>query len=357
MSSRGNLSALLIAIAALAVIAFVLFRPTGGAPIDTASPTMAASVAGSATVSGSASPEGLRPVRLLLGFQPDVQFAPFYLAQQAGYFRDAGLEVTIEYSDDVLRLVADGQAEVGVADATDVMIGRTSGIPITYVATLYKHFPVALIGSPDAVPEDPSGLAGLRIGTPGQFGSSWHALVALLDAGGLTPDDVTIREYPQFNQVEGLLNGDVDLITGFLANEPLRLRAQGFETAVLTVDDFAPLPGPGLVAGDELLASDPDLVHDVASAVVRAQEEISQDPERGVDAAVAEVPAIGEDRATATAVLEATIEAWDPPVSGGVVRDVWDAGHETLRRLGFIDGSVPVEDMYDLRVMGMVDSL
>ena len=38
---------------------------------------------------------------------------------------------------------------------------------------------------------------------------------------------MTIREYPQFNQVEGLLNGDVDLITGFRANEPLRLEAQG----------------------------------------------------------------------------------------------------------------------------------
>ena len=56
-------------------------------------------------------------MKLLLGFQPDVQFAPFYLAQQAGYFRDAGLDVTIAYSDDVLRLVADGQAQVGVADA------------------------------------------------------------------------------------------------------------------------------------------------------------------------------------------------------------------------------------------------
>ena len=205
----------------------------------------------------SGSQAGLRPVTLLLGFQPDVQFAPFYLAQQDGLFADAGLDVTIEHSDDVIRLVADGQSEFGVADATDVMIARTSGIPIKYVSTLYGHFPVALIGAPETLPAEPSGLAGLRIGTPGRFGSSWHALLALLDAGGLTEDDVTIREYPQFNQVEGLLNGDVDLITGFRANEPLRLEAQGFEVALMTVDDFAPLPGPGIVVGDELLGADP----------------------------------------------------------------------------------------------------
>ena len=33
-----------------------------------------------------------------LGFRPDVQFAPFYLAQQEGFFPDAGLEVTIEHA-------------------------------------------------------------------------------------------------------------------------------------------------------------------------------------------------------------------------------------------------------------------
>lgn len=307
------------------------------------------SVAPSTGPSGSEA--GLRPVTLLLGFQPDVQFAPFYLAQQDGLFADAGLDVTIEYSDDVIRLVADGQSEFGVADATDVMIGRTAGIPIKYVATLYGHFPVALIGAPATVPAEPSGLAGLRIGTPGRFGSSWHALLALLDAGGLTEDDVTIREYPQFNQVEGLLNGDVDLITGFTANEPLRLEAQGFDVALMTVDDFAPLPGPGIVAGDELLTADPETVHGFASAVVAAQEQIAADPERGVEAAIVEVPAIADDRETALAVLEATVEAWDPPVTGQIAQDVWQMGYGTMQRLGFIDGSVPVEEMYDAAVM------
>jgi NitT/TauT family transport system substrate-binding protein len=288
----------------------------------------------------------LRPVTLLLGFQPDVQFAPFYLAQQEGYFADAGLDVTIEHSDDVIRLVANGQSEFGVADATDVMIARTSGIPIKYVSTLYGHFPVALIGAPGTVPAEPSGLAGLRIGTPGRFGSSWHALLALLDAGGLTENDVTIREYPQFNQVEGLLNGDVDLITGFTANEPLRLEAQGYETTRMTVDEFAPLPGPGIVVGDGLLEADIEIVGSFAGAVGAAQTAIADDLQLGLDAAIAEVPAIAEDPGTAEDVLAATVEAWGSPVSV-LDTEVWDVGYDTMRRLGFIDGSVPVEEMYD----------
>ena len=288
----------------------------------------------------------LRPVTLLLGFRPDVQFAPFYLAQQAGYFADAGLDVTIEFKDsaDLMRLVADGQAEFGVADATDVMVSRTSGIPVKYISTLYDHFPVALIGPAGSVPTDPAQLAGLRIGTPGKFGSSWHALSALLDAGGLTPDDVTIREYQQFNQVDGLLNGDVDLITGFRNNEPLRLEAQGMSVDLLTVDEIAPLPGPGLITGEDLLATDSALAADFIRAIVRALTAITADPKVGLDAAVAAVPAIGEDRETALAVLTATVELWS--LRGSIDTAVWSAGYDTLLRLGFIDGSVPLDEMF-----------
>lgn len=346
----------LAAAAALVVLAVVLLAiPLLNADDE---PTGSQSPRPSTASHGSAAPSAtgeLRQVRLLLGFRPDVQFAPFYLAQQAGYFAEAGLEVTIEHSDDVLRLVADGQAEFGVADATDLMIARTAGIPATYVATLYNHFPVALIGSPDYVPSSPSELAGLRIGTPGRFGSSWHALLALLDAGGLSLDDVTIREYPAFNQVEGLLNGDVDVITGFRVNEPLRLEAQGFDAELLTVDDLVPLPGPGIVVGDELLDADVDLAQRFAMAVVHAQDVIAQDPQLGLDAAIEAVPAIGEDVETARAVLEASVEVWRGPAggsSGSILPEIWASGYETMRRLGFLDGSVPVEEMYDRRVTG-----
>jgi len=314
-----------------------------------------ACVPSGSTQDASAGPE-LRAVRLLLGFRPDVQFAPFYVAQREGFYADAGLEVTIEHKQapDVQRLVADGQAEFGVADATDVMIARTSGIPIRYVSVLYQSFPVALIGPDGSVPSDPAGLAGLRIGTPGAFGSSWHALLALLDAGGLSAEDVTVREYPQFNQVDGLTNGDVDLITGFRNNEPLRLEARGMAVELLTVDEVAPLPGPGVIVGDDLLASDPDLVRAFAEATARGQEAVIADPDLGFAAAEAEVPTIAEDPDTARAVLVATVELWagDGFDGGRITLALWETGFETMRRLGFIDGSVPVGEMVAPEVLG-----
>ena len=297
-----------------------------------------------------------RVVRLLLGYRPDVQFAPFYVAQQEGFYADAGLRVEIEHrqAPDVQRLVGSGEAEFGVADATDVMIGRTAGIPITYVSTLYQSFPVALIGEAGSVPTDPSGLDGLTVGTPGRFGSSWHALLALLEAGGLGEEDITIREYPQFNQVDGLSNGDVDLITGFRNNEPLRLRARDLEVELLTVDDIAPLPGPGVITGDDTLAADPELVRAFVEATAAAQRAVLDDPDLGFAAAEREVPEIGEDPDVARAVLEATIELWegDGFDEGAIDVPMWESAYATMERLGFIDGSVPLEEMIAPDVIG-----
>ena len=300
--------------------------------------------------------EPQRVVRLLLGFRPDVQFAPFYVAQQEGFYADAGLVVEIEHrqAPDVQRLVGSGEAEFGVADATDVMIGRTSGIPITYVSTLYQSFPVALIGEAGTVPSDPADLEGLRIGTPGRFGSSWHALLALLESGGLGEEDVTIREYPQFNQVDGLTNGDVDLVTGFRNNEPLRLEARGMTVDLLTVDDVVPLPGPGMITGDELLASDPELVRAFAEATAAAQRAVIEDPQLGFAAAQREVPEVAEDPEVARAVLDATIELWtgDGFHDGAIDVGLWEAAYPTMERLGFIDGSVPLDEMIAPEVLG-----
>lgn len=313
-------------------------------------PLIAVIVVGCSTLASPTPSVELRPIRLLLGFRPDVQFAPFYLAQQEGYFAKYGLEVSIEYKsgDDIARLVGDGQAEFGVMDATDVMISRTAGIPIKYVATVYRSFPVALIEPKGSVTTDPADLVGKRIGTPGEFGSSWHALLAVLDAGGLTADDVAIRTYPQFNQVEGLLNGDVDLITGFRNNEPLRLAAHGMETDLLTVEQIAPLPGPGVIVGDELFTSDPALHQGFVNALIEAMAVVSSDPQTGLDAAVVAVPSIAEDTETALAVLTATIPLWtlaDGGVSPLLDPDLWQSGYDTMRRLGFIDGSVPLAEM------------
>ena len=129
-----------------------------------------------------------------LGYIPSVQFAPFYYADQQGYYKDAGLSVSFEnkIDPDLVTLVGQGGLDLGVADGTSVIPAVSQGIPIKYVATIYGTFPSIVFAKSTSGIKAAADLKGKKIGIPGKYGSSWIMLQALLDSAGLKPSDATI---------------------------------------------------------------------------------------------------------------------------------------------------------------------
>jgi NitT/TauT family transport system substrate-binding protein len=301
--------------------------------------------------SGSARPSGATgpSLRVGLGFIPSVQFAQFYLAQQAGYYREAGLEVTFEnrIDPDLITLVGQGALDLGVADGTSVIPAVSQGIPIRYVATIYGRFPSIVFAKASSGIETPADLAGKRIGIPGRFGSSWVMLQALLDSAGLAPEDATVVEYPDFGQGIAVQQDAVVAATGFANNEPVQLELEGIETVVLRVDDIIALPGPGLIAGTSTLNAKPNEITAFVGATLRAMEEIARDPEVGLEAAITAVPELATDRANQLAILEATIDTWRTSAGpfGAIDREGWEASIAYLTELGLVPNAVTVDDL------------
>ena len=299
---------------------------------------------GSPGASGSG---GLVPLTVGLGYVPNVQFAQFYLAQQAGYYRAAGLEVTFEnkIDPDLVTLVGQGSLDIGIADGTSVIPAVAQGIPIRYVTTIYARFPNVVYAKQSSGIASAADLKGRKLGTPGKFGSSWIMLQALLQSAGLTPSDLDIQLYRDFGQGIALAQGAVDAATGFVNNEPVLLELSGTKATVLTVDQVVPLPGNGLIAGTAALQSKRAALRAFVAATLRAMTEITADPEKGLDAAIAAVPDLGKtDRATQLAVLRATIATWSDAYTeahgpGSIDRGAWAT---TVRFMaGLPDSPIP----------------
>jgi NitT/TauT family transport system substrate-binding protein len=252
-------------------------------------------------------------LRIGLGYVPDVQFAQFYLADRAGYYRDAGLEVTFENKLDpeLITLVGQGAIDIGIADGTSVIPAVSQGIPVRYVFTVYADFPSIVFAKASSGIRTPADLAGKKIGIPGRFGSSWIQLQALLAGVGLTPNDVKIVPFPYYGQLAALEQGVVDAATGFVNNEPVQLELAGTPTVVLALPAAAQLPGNGLIAGQAALdGPKADAIRAFIAATRTAMDEITADPQKGLEAAIARVPDLGIDRPAQLAVLEATIATW-----------------------------------------------
>jgi NitT/TauT family transport system substrate-binding protein len=281
-----------------------------------------------------------------LGYIPSVQFAQFYRAQLRGYYQEAGLEITFQnqIDPDLITLLGQGTVDIGVADGTSVIPAVGQNIPVRYVATIYSKFPNVVVTSSDEGIEGAADLRGRSIGIPGRYGSSWIMLQALLASADMSPQDVDIREYPDFGQSVALKAGQIDAATGFANNEPVQLADQGFPAHVLTIDAITPLPGPGLAVGEKTLREKPNAVRAFVAATLRAMREIAENPEAGLEDAITAVPELADDRSLQLSILRATVETWKSPYTdqhglGAIDPAAWQTSLDFMR--GLPDSNIP----------------
>lgn len=339
-----------LAIVGLLIATLVAACSSGGA---TSSPSAGASASTSASVTPSAAPSAT-PTRLKvgLGYIPSVQFAQFYLALQAGYYAEAGLDVELQnkIDQDLIPLVGQGAIDVGIGDGTSIIPAVSQGIPVQYVATIYGQLPNIVFAKASSGIKTAADLKGRKIGVPGRYGSGWIALQILLGSANLTTDDVQIIEYPDFTQRAAVAQGAVDAATGFANNEPVQLELDGDPAVVLHIDDIIALPGPGLISGTGTLETKRDAVAAFVAATLRAMREIKADPKVGLDAAIKAVPELASARDAQAAILAATIATWEGPVQeqhglGALDLAGWQASIPYFESLGVVKKPVTVEDL------------
>jgi NitT/TauT family transport system substrate-binding protein len=321
--------------------------PSGALTVETA-PTTA--------LTTPSDPVALRPVAIGLPYRPDVQFAPFYVALQQGYYAAEGLDVELRYGDesDFIRLVAAGELDMTVASGEQVILAAGADIPVKYVGTWYHRFPVAVVSLEPL--EEPAQLVDRLIGLPAASGASATGLRALLHGAGM--DAMAVRtQIIGFEQAAALEAGRVGAAVGYIANEPLQLKARGHDVWTLEVADYFDLVANGLVVASTAIDTDAELVQALVSATLRGIADTLDDPDLAFEMVLRAVPEAGADDETRTvqrAVLDESIRLWQPPRGrevGHIEPEAWDASRSFM--LDTADPPIghvpPVEELIDSR--------
>lgn len=207
-------------------------------------------------------------VRIALDWTPNTNHTGLYVAQQQGWFRDAGLDVQfLPYNDTSPdTLVSSGSAEFGISFQDSFTYSKAAGADVTSVMAILQHWGTEIgvkAGRPDIrTPKDLDGKI------YGGFGAAYEVpkMQAVIRAAGGTGDFRTV--VLGTSAYEALYAGQVDFTEPFVAWEGIeaQLRGEPITTFACTDYGFPDAYNVLLIANSPWLATHPD----VATAFVRA---------------------------------------------------------------------------------------
>jgi NitT/TauT family transport system substrate-binding protein len=282
-----------------------------------------------------------------MGYIPNIQYAPFYVAVEKGYFEQAGFTIEFDYSfeTDGVRLVGAGETQFALVSGEQVLLARAQGIPVVYVAAWFREYPVTVVAKAGSGIETPADLAGKRVGLPELLGASYIGLRALLDAGGVSESDLTLDSIG-FNQVEALATDQEQAVVGYFSNEPIQLRAQGFDVVELRVADYVTLASNGIISSEDVIRDQPDLVRRFLEAFLRGLQDTISNPGEAFTISRSYVDGLAAGDPVQTEVLAASIEFWRTDTPGRIDPLAWENMYDLLLRMGLIEEPLDLESAY-----------
>jgi NitT/TauT family transport system substrate-binding protein len=296
-------------------------------------------------------PVELTRVRLPMGYIPNVQYAPFYVAVDKGYFREEGIDLEFDYSfeTDGMALVGVNNLQFTLASGEQILLARSQGLPVTYVYGWWQNYPVSIVAKAESGIDTPEDLRGKRIGVPILAGASYVGLRAILAANGLEESDVRL-EVTGFNQVEALLSDTVDAVVVYTNNETVQLRARGLDVNEFRVVDYVHLASNGIVTNEVTIQENPELIRSMARAVTRGLEDTLQNPDEAFEICKKFVEGLAqadpEIQAVQREVLATSITFWENEKLGRTDRDAWENMQSVLLEMGLIPQPLDLDQAF-----------
>ncbi len=233
-------------------------------------------LAASLVMPAAAQPKPLTKVTFSLDFIPLGRHAPWYAALAEGYFKDAGLDVTIIPSQgtaQTVQAVQSGTANLGFVDLPSVALARANGSTLKLIAINYEKAPYSIFSlDPGANVTQPKQLEGLTLGS-GSGSSTPKIIRGFMAQHGLDPSKLNVVDVAPPARASTLLAHKVPSIEFFVMSKP------GLEAAAkeqhaqlrtfLLADHGLELYSNGIAATDEYLKKNPDVVKRFVAAALK----------------------------------------------------------------------------------------
>ena len=266
-------------------------------PSETPTDTPAATETSEAT--DTPAPER-RSVTVMLDWTPNTNHIGVYAALAQGWYAEAGLDVSIvePAAAGVDVVVAEGQAAFGFSYAESVLPARLAGLGVTSIAAVLPHNESSLMMLASEGVERPADLEGLQYGGFGGLLET-QLIQTLVACDGGDPSLVEFVEVGNIDYIPGMEQDRFDFVWVFEGWDVIRARnLEGVEITTLPFIDYTEcIPDwytPVIVAGDDLIEDDPDVVRTFVEVTRRGYEFAQEAPDEAASALLESVPELDE---------------------------------------------------------------
>jgi ABC-type nitrate/sulfonate/bicarbonate transport system substrate-binding protein len=263
-----------------AALALPLFLAACGDSDDSGSTGSSSASTGSAAASTTAAaPKEAQEVSLQLDWTPNTNHTGFYVADQKGYYKDAGVKLKIlPYSDaGADTIVGAGKANCGITSQDNLPVASTAGTNEVSVMPILQHQANVLIVKDDSKFKSPKDLSGAKYGG---FGLPFEQPLvdAMIKNDGGTGDVKNV--ILNTGAYEAVYNGQVDTSLAFKTWELIEAADRGIELREFPVQDYG-VPDTYnvvLACNGDWLKSNPELAKAFVQATAKGFDFAVEDP-------------------------------------------------------------------------------
>lgn len=229
-----------------------------------------------------------------MDWMPISYHAPFYLAKEKGFYKDANIDLKIEDgkgSGNTIQLVANNVDTFGLADASIVAKSVAQKVPVKVVMGIFQRSATAIVFPGKSSIRTPADLKGKKLATcPGDAPAI--LLPAYLKAAGLSMSDVQVVNVDCGAKYTVVAQGLADATLGFGPYGRTMFGAAGINEMreLGYADAGVSVPSHGIIASLKTIESKPDLVKRFLAATVKGWVAAKADPDAAIQAMVRAVP-------------------------------------------------------------------
>lgn len=299
--------------------------------------------------------EDTTEVSLMLNWYPYGEHAAIYYGVEQGIYEEHGIDLKIEAgegSTTTAQAVGQGHVDFGWADTPPVLSNIDEGVKIKSVGVFLQTTPSAVQVFSDSGINEPADLKGKSIAvSAGDAPTTTFPLY--LEAVGLDEDDVHQENLDAAGKISAMLAGKVDGLIGFAHDQgPTIAEESGDDVSYMRYSDAdLSFYSNGLVASEDMIDDDAELVQEVVSATSEAFEAAVDDPEAAVEAMSGKDPQMPSDEVLLGQWEETikllTTDATEGQAPGANAEEDWQETIDVLQEADLVADDGEISKYFD----------